>query len=204
MADLSDVSNALVQLAAATVYPNGTTQASVGACDIIVYAGWPNPQTLDGDLGCGKVHISVYPRPGDTITSVMMGDTDWEEISNDGTSGTAAREVERTTKQFQIIVWSADPLLRDAIAKPIDLAIKLTTRMTLADGSQAVMNYHSQTQMDEQQKVLIYRRDFFVSVNYAAVQTETDYTIKHTVTDTTGENAVGDAGPTISLTSPRT
>jgi hypothetical protein len=62
MADLSDVTAALVTLIAGVVYPSGTGQPSVAATDTVIYEGWPNPQQLDADLAVGKCHVSIYPR----------------------------------------------------------------------------------------------------------------------------------------------
>lgn len=203
MADQTDVADALVTISAVAVYPNGTAQPSVAACDIIVYQGWPNPQTLDADLAAGKCHISVFPQPGDTVTNVMMGDTDWTELDNDGTQGHSAREVRRQTKQFQITVWAPTPALRSAIAKALDLALALTSRIDLPDGSQVTLSYGKQTERDEQQKVLIYRRDFFYAANYATLQTEAEFTIKHTVTDVTGRFNDTAIGATVTVNTPR-
>ncbi|AOY93828.1 hypothetical protein BKK79_19985 [Cupriavidus sp. USMAA2-4] len=62
MADLADVSRALVALIAQTAYPAGTAQPSISGQPVKVYAGWPNPAQLADDLKAGKQHISVFPR----------------------------------------------------------------------------------------------------------------------------------------------
>jgi hypothetical protein len=69
MADISDVANALVGLAAAAVYPNGTGQASVTGGAVRAYQGWPIPQSLDADLKAGICHVSVFPRQEERNTS---------------------------------------------------------------------------------------------------------------------------------------
>lgn len=75
MADLSDVANALVTLAAAVAYPNGTAQPSVINADVRVFAGWPVPALLDADLAAGKVQVSVFPMPGmERVISSAFGD----------------------------------------------------------------------------------------------------------------------------------
>lgn len=202
MADVSEVASSLVQVIAAAAYPAGTNKPSVGACPIIVYQGWPDPQTLDTDMAAGKVHISVYPRPGDEITSIMMGDTEWAEVTNDGTDGIAAREVRRQSKQFQITVWAPTPTLRDTIAKAIDLALALTSRIAMPDGSQTILTYVNLTQRDEQQKAAIYRRDLFYRANFAIVQDVAAFAIKQTVTNVTGGLTDSATGPTVTATTP--
>lgn len=66
MADLTDVSDALVALIAQTLYPNGTGQASATGVPAIVYPGWPQASQLDADLaaipaGTGRIHVTVFP-----------------------------------------------------------------------------------------------------------------------------------------------
>ena len=89
MADLSDVADAIVTIATQAVYPNGAGRASIVGQPIALYQGWPSPQSLDQDMPVGKAHVTVFPRPGDTVTSTVMGDGEWIELSNDGAKGTA-------------------------------------------------------------------------------------------------------------------
>ena len=177
MADQSDVAATLAAMIAAALYPNGTNQPSVVGAPVIVYPGWPNPQTLDADMAAGKAHVSVFPRPGDVVTSLAMGDAEWVETVNNGTSGTSALELRRQTKQFQVTVWAPTPPLRDAIGKICNVVLAATSRFNLPDTTQATMAFVTETQSDEAQKVLIYRRDIFVSVNFALVETEAEFTI---------------------------
>lgn len=79
MADLSDVQNALVTLAAQTIYPNGTAQPSIATAPVIIYAGWPSSARLDDDLAAGKVHVSVYARPEERNTTRYS--RDWQTVS---------------------------------------------------------------------------------------------------------------------------
>lgn len=198
MADVTEVGDSLVQIVAGATYPSGTGQPSVIDQPVIVYQGWPNPQTLDTDLAAKKVHVSVFPRPGDTITSIMMGDTEWTELDNDGSTGTSTREVRRQTKQFQITIWAATPQLRDGLAKQVDLALALTSRIAMADGSQAILTYVNMTQRDEQQKVMIYRRDLFYAANYAIVQADAETTILQAVVNIEAGPLDSAMGPPIS------
>lgn len=50
MADLSDVSTALVTLVTGVVYPNGIGQPSITGNPVVVYSGWPNMTQLKTDL----------------------------------------------------------------------------------------------------------------------------------------------------------
>jgi hypothetical protein len=63
MADIADVSAALVTLIAGALYPNGTGQASAITAPCKVAPGWPNSTQLDADLRAGAVQVTVYPQP---------------------------------------------------------------------------------------------------------------------------------------------
>lgn len=74
MADLVDVENELVQLIASTIYPNGTSQASVTGVPTTIYVGWPTASNLDADLaalaiGGGKMHVTVFPLDAERNTT---------------------------------------------------------------------------------------------------------------------------------------
>ena len=178
MADVTDVANALVSVIAGVVYPNGTTQPSITNCPILVYQGWPVAQTLDTDLKAGTVHISVFPKPGDRVTSVMSGDGEWDEQSNNGTLGVLARELRRQTRTFQITIWANCFDSRDPVAASVDSALAGLSRLALPDQTQGIVTYVSSTQDDSGQTSGVYRRDLFYAVNYATIQTDTGYTIK--------------------------
>ena len=180
MADLTDVGNALVQLIATIAYPNGTTNPSVVGAPVMVYQGWPNAQQLPIDLKAGKVNISVFPRPNDKVTSVTMGNSDWEEQSNDGTTGNAILEIRRQTRTYQITIWASCFDQRDPVASAIDSALSLVTRIDLPDGTQGILSYVNSTQDDDQQRMGIYRRDLFYSVNYATTATVAEKAILET------------------------
>lgn len=200
MADLTDVANELVNQIASAAYPNGITQPSIGNCPILVYQGWPNPAELQADLPAGKVHISVFPRPGDKITSVMMGDSEWKVLSSDGTTGVSIREVRRQTRTFQITIWASCFDRRDPIASVIDASLAINSRLVMPDGSQGIMSYVNSAQDDSLQKQGIYRRDLFYAVNYATTQTQDGFVIKSTQTNASIGPTPDVQGPTITIT----
>jgi hypothetical protein len=80
MADITDVSSALVTVIAGIVYPNGTSQPSITGAPVLVYQGWPDSGQLRADLAAGKIHVSVFPQPNmlRTIDSAM---SDWSTPS---------------------------------------------------------------------------------------------------------------------------
>ena len=80
MADITDVSNALVTVIAGIVYPNGTSQPSITGVPVLVYQGWPDAVQLRADLAAGKVHVSVYPQPN-MLRIVDSAKSDWSTPS---------------------------------------------------------------------------------------------------------------------------
>lgn len=83
MASLSDVEQAMQALIYAQLYPNGAPPSAV-AHPVKIYAGWPDPQTLDTDLvetaGLPVAsHVSIYPLPAERNTTRYPAD--WVENS---------------------------------------------------------------------------------------------------------------------------
>lgn len=185
MADLSDAGNALVALISGIFYPQGTGMASLTGDRLLVYQGSPDPVTLASDLAAGTIHVSVFPKPGDKVTWISHDDDDWDDVSNNGMSGSAVRELRRQTRLFQICVWAGIYTRRDAAASTIDAGLAAVSRLTLADGSVAVMTYDSSVQDDGQQQAGIYRRDLLYALNYATTQVMALTAIATTVTDVT-------------------
>ncbi|WP_432734734.1 hypothetical protein [Ralstonia solanacearum] len=76
MADISDVSSALVTAIAGIVYPNGTSQPSITGAAVAVFSGWPDSVQLRADLAAGKVNVSVFPQPN-MLRVVDSSMSDW-------------------------------------------------------------------------------------------------------------------------------
>ena len=72
----SDAENALVQLAASALYPNGASAAAAIPATIRLYRGWPNAAALDADLAAGRVNVTVFPVPGATRNTTRYA-PDW-------------------------------------------------------------------------------------------------------------------------------
>lgn len=80
-------------------------------------------------------------------------------------------EQARQEKVYWITCWCPTPAMRDILAPAIDVTLKQLDFVTLADGSEARLIYHSSRTNDEGQKVQIYRRDLLYSVEYATSTT---------------------------------
>lgn len=79
MADVSDVSETLLGLISGLIYPNGTSQPSVGGVDTRVFIGWPVTSTLAADLKKGTCEISIYPWRGERNTTRYL--QQWQQAS---------------------------------------------------------------------------------------------------------------------------
>ncbi len=72
----SDAETALIQLAAAALYPNGPAAPPAIPATIRIYRGWPNSAALDADLVAGRVNVTVFPVPGATRITTRYA-PDW-------------------------------------------------------------------------------------------------------------------------------
>lgn len=80
MADLSDVEEALLRLAAAVLYPEGTAAPSVIGRACRLYRGWPQGAALDADLAAGLAHVTVFPEARPQAVTTRHPDR-WEPVS---------------------------------------------------------------------------------------------------------------------------
>jgi hypothetical protein len=76
MSDITDVANTLCEMIVAIVYPNGVNAPPVLNAPVKVYPGWPDPNTLQGDLATignpgqpSALHISVFTTPAERNTT---------------------------------------------------------------------------------------------------------------------------------------
>lgn len=181
MADMSDVVTALGTTIQSILYPNGTSQPSVTGGSILIEGGWPDPKTLEADLAASKAHVSIYPTPVSTTVTMQMGTAEWDQLTNNGTTGTAGLELRRETRQFQITVWAATYGARDTLGSAIDVGLAVLERFTLPDTYTATLNYAGSRQDDNQQRSGIYRRDLFYTVQYPTTLIQTEYVITETI-----------------------
>ncbi|MBN8896686.1 MAG: hypothetical protein BGO51_02100 [Rhodospirillales bacterium 69-11] len=74
MADLADVEDALLQVAAAAFYPAGTNGGSTIGAECRLYRGWPTPSGLNADLTGGVVNVTIFPSDaaGATLTALPI------------------------------------------------------------------------------------------------------------------------------------
>jgi|SRR6185436_12097321 len=77
MADLSDASQAIVDLIRSVIYPDGLNGLTVPEVPVKIYPGWPDPKRIEDDLGnrdgrqegpARAYHVSVFNLPGERNT----------------------------------------------------------------------------------------------------------------------------------------
>ncbi len=75
MADISDVTATLAQMAAAALYPNGAADPSAVGATVTIAPGWPQPKQVDAAMAAGAAMFTVYPVPGlDVNTSRFLNE----------------------------------------------------------------------------------------------------------------------------------
>jgi hypothetical protein len=81
MADISDVSNALVSMIGTILYPGGAGTPALLGSPAKIYAGWPIPTNLDADLAAAIpiTNVSVYPALMNRNTTRYMDQ--WKQVS---------------------------------------------------------------------------------------------------------------------------
>ena len=84
-----------------------------------------------------------------------------------GATATAGRVTHRQKAMIRVTVWASTPGVRDTLAAAVDVALKQVNRLTMPDGTQAIMAADHSMQVDERQTALIYRRDMIFNVEYA-------------------------------------
>jgi hypothetical protein len=92
-------------------------------------------------------------------------------IARVSASGAVSKELERQVERFEVHVWAPSPAVRDAVARPIRLALAATLFPTLADGTAAELRICGDHLLDDPQKAGIYRRVIMCDVEYATTWT---------------------------------
>jgi hypothetical protein len=89
MADLSDVEQALADLIAGALYPDGPDRPSAAGPLCRIYRGWPSPAALDADLVAGNVNVTVFPA-GAGFRDTTRYPVAWSEAPQEPPTLTAA------------------------------------------------------------------------------------------------------------------
>ena len=123
--------------------------------------------------------------PAATATSnTLTVPTTRSLVVRQGGIGTLGKVSHRQRHSVMLTVWAPTHAARNAIASAIDVYLKQANKVTMPDGSQALVIYNRTNTSDEQQMATIYRRDLIYDVEYATIETFEGYVI------TTVSNAI--------------
>lgn len=151
MADLTHVQDAIVSLIGQVLYPNGTKQKAAVNAACKMYAGWPDPNTMNADMKASTAHISVFALQMSKSTPQMMAqwqalsikdptillEVDGQVLTLSGSIDTPQNVVVQTRAGFVAYpVQSADTLtsIATAIATAIPGASSSGAQVTMPDG----------------------------------------------------------------------
>jgi len=83
----------------------------------------------------------------------------------------AESEGRRQEKDVRMIFWCPSPIVRDIISSAVDQGMCQESFLTLADNTQARIQYRNSATYDQSQNALLYRRDLIYSIEYATIVT---------------------------------
>ncbi len=69
-------------------------------------------------------------------------------------------------QRFRLAIWCNDPLVRDATAIAVDLALASNQFIALVDGTQARLMYAGSATFDRSENASLYRRDLLYDLEY--------------------------------------
>lgn len=81
----------------------------------------------------------------------------------------ASQEVRRQSQTFRVTSWCPTPATRDAAAIAIDQSFAALTFLTLADRTEARIQYAGTLVFDQSQDALLYRRDLLYAIEYPTI-----------------------------------
>jgi len=165
---------------------NPTTHATVNGSLVTLSGSITTPQNVYFLIDSVGYHYSV--QSSDTLTTIatamasqipgasnagpVISIPNAKSISaRTGGIGSAARELRRQAKDFQVTIWAPTPALRDTIGGALDSALSENSALSFSDGAPAFMVYSRTLNTDASENYLVYRRDLVYTVNYATTQT---------------------------------
>lgn len=153
----------------------------------VTLSGAPaTPQNVALLVGNGNAAapVTYALQPGDTLTSIatalaaqIQGATSSGAVITlpaatpaqsavAGGSGTVMATLSRQKRSWMISVWANDWASRDALGKPLDLALRQVPFLLLPDTTSARLIYQASPYSDTRTSVQIYRRDFIYTATF--------------------------------------
>jgi hypothetical protein len=152
-----------------TGQPNPGEYITIVADDMYVYSS--NASSTAAMLAALATAAQVnYPSAASTATTLTIPTTR-AFIIRQGGFGTLGKVTHRQRHPVMVTVWAPTQASRTAFSKAIDVAIKNNNKVTMPDGSQALVIYSRTNVSDDQTAATVYRRDLIYMVEYATVET---------------------------------
>ena len=116
------------------------------------------------------------------VGAVVTTVNPYQLVARIATAATSAYELSRQERVFLIRCWTTDPVVRDNLMNPIDIAFKENYRITLPDGFYGITwpIESAQPYMDEWEKSLMLIGNLEYKVQYPTTSTDTFTTITDT------------------------
>lgn len=111
-----------------------------------------------------------YPSASSTSNTITIPTTH-AFIVRQGGYGVLGKVTHRQRHPVMVSVWAPTQAVRSTLSKAIDVAIKNSNKVTMPDGSQALVIYSRTNISDDQSSATVYRRDLIYMVEYATVET---------------------------------
>jgi len=169
----------------------GGTPAAGQTCLVSVNGGVYDYAVQAGDTLAGIAAGIAAAVPGASATGAVVTITNAAGLKAAvSTEGTAAMELRRQERVFQIIVWAPTPALRDSAAQAIDASFADLERLVMPDDFYARIIYAGTVQTDEVERQHIFRRTLNYRVEYATTKTETEATVGAEIINITPETGI--------------
>ena len=85
------------------------------------------------------------------------------------TSASVSRSLRRQRREVLICCWCPTPALRDSVCAAVDIALTVSSFISLADGTKAHVHYVSTQIYDQSQSAVLYRRDLVYKCEYTMI-----------------------------------
>jgi hypothetical protein len=85
------------------------------------------------------------------------------------TSASVSRSLRRQRREVLICCWCPTPALRDSVCAAVDIALTISSFISLADGTKAHVHYVSTPIYDQSLNALLYRRDLCYKFEYTII-----------------------------------
>lgn len=166
-----------------TVTISGMVTVPQAVTVIYNYVGY-SYQVLDSDtLDSIAAALAAMIPSATSLGAVITVSNPYQLIARIAVSATAAYELSRQERIFLIRIWCTDPVVRDNLMNPIDVAFKENYRIVLPDGFYGITwpMEAPNAFMDDWEKSLMLIGELHYKVQYPTTSTDTFTTITDTI-----------------------